>query len=312
MSLVALVAGCLLAAGIVLVTLAVYVTMRGAGLEDGNHEPAGGNADGGTLIEKFIDQLTLPFARQGRATRTAEALSRANLSLRPQEWYLVRVLFPLLVFVLTVLVSTQLPLALLLALAAFFLPTVLLRARRNHRRTDVIKQLPEALQVMSNALQTGASVSQSIAAVAESLPAPIGEEFGRIDRELQLGLSLDDALARIAARIDSRDLAMVVSAIQINREMGGTLATVLESISATMRERIRLKDRIRVLTSQVRLSSRLITLLPIGVAVLLLVIAPSYMAPLFTTVAGFMAIVVGAILVSVAYFVMSRLVDIEI
>ncbi|MDP9326045.1 MAG: type II secretion system F family protein [Candidatus Dormibacteraeota bacterium] len=312
MSPVALVAGGLLATGIVLVTLAVYVTMRGAGLPGGAEAAAGANFDAGTLIEKFIDQVTVPFARQGRATRTAEALSRANLSLRPQEWYLIRILLPLLVFLLTVLVTTQVPVAVLLALAAFFLPSVLLRARRNHRRTDVVKQLPEALQVMSNALQTGASVSQSITAVAESLPAPIGEEFGRIDRELQLGLSLDDALDRIAARIDSRDLGMVVSAIQINRQMGGTLATVLETISGTMRERIRLKDRIRVLTSQVRLSSRLVSLLPIGVAVLLLVIAPSYMAPLFTTVAGFMAIGVGAILVAVAYFVMGRIADIEI
>ena len=316
MSAAALVAGGLLAGGIVLVAFALYLSAsRPAAAAADDPEADGGAGPGfdtGTLIENIIDQLTAPLARQGRATRTNEALTRANLDLRAQEWYLIRLLVPIVVFLLLVLFQAPLGVAFLLAVGVFFLPGMLLRARRNQRRTHAVRQLPEALQVMSNALETGAAVPQAIRAVAESIPAPMGEEFGRIDRELQLGVSLDDALDRLAERVDSRDMAMVVSAIEINRQMGGTLASVLETISVTIRERVRLKDRIRVLTAQVRISTRLITLLPFGVAAVLLLVAPQYMAPMFTTVIGYLALIVATILVAVGYFVMSRIVDIQI
>lgn len=300
----AILAGVLLGGGVLLVALALYLSLarpvEGAGLS------------ASTVLEDLIDQVTLPLGSQGRATRTAAALSRANINLRPQEWYVIRLLVPVVVFLVAEVIQPLLGVSILLAIGAFFLPGVLLRVRRNQRRTELQKQLPEALQVMSNALETGASVLQSIQAVAEGMRPPIGAEFVRIDREIQLGLSLDDTLDRVAVRVDSRDLSMVVSAIEINREMGGSLAEVLDSISGTMRERVRLKERIRVMTAQVRLSSRVITVLPFAVAAFLLLFAPAYMAPLFTHVVGYVAILIAIALAGLAYFIMANITNIEL
>src|SRR5207302_881518 len=118
-----------------------------------------------TVLEDIIDQVTLPLWSQGRATRTAAALSRANVNLRPQEWYAIRILVPAAVLLMAAAIQPIFGVSVLLAVGAFFLPGVLLRVRRNQRRTELQKQLPEALQVMSNALETGASVLQSIQAV---------------------------------------------------------------------------------------------------------------------------------------------------
>lgn len=265
-----------------------------------------------TVLERMIDRLTAPLARRGRATRTAEALSRANIHLRAQEWYAFRLMLPVLAFLIAVLLGAPLIGGIVVAGIVYAVPGLVLRSRRNHRRTDVVRQLPEALQIISNALQTGASVPQAIRAVADVMPEPMGDEFVKLDRDMQLGIPLDQALDRAVARIDSRDMAMVVSAIQVNRQMGGSLATVLETISETIRERQKLKDRVRVLTSQVRVSTRIVTVLPFGVAVVLFLAAPSYMGLMFSSVIGYVVVVAGLILVSIAYLVMGRIVDIEI
>jgi tight adherence protein B len=265
-----------------------------------------------TVLETLIDRLTAPFARRGRATRTAESLARAHLDLRPQEWYAIRAGFPAAVFLVLALVQPFLGLALLLAVVAYFIPAMALTAVRKRRHAEAVGQLPEALSLMARALHGGAAVAQAIQGVSEAIPTLIGEEFARVGREVELGVPMEKALDRMATRLDSPDFAMVVTAIQINRQMGGSLAEVLESVTETMRDRVRLRERVRVLTAQVRTSSRILTVLPFAVGLILLVVAYPYMQPILTTAAGYVVIAISLMLMVLAYFFLGRIADIEV
>jgi tight adherence protein B len=300
----AVIAAILLGGGVLMVAVALYLSVA---------RPAGeATVTASTLLEDIIDQLTAPLGRQGRATRTAEALSRANIDLRPQEWYAIRIAVPVVTFIVLSVIQPFFGVAVLGAVLAFFAPGLVLRSRRNHRRQELLRQLPETLQIMASSLEAGGTVLEAIQAVGNGLRPPMGLEFSRVDREVKLGIPLDEALDRVVARVDSRDLAMVVSAIQINRQMGGSLAAVLDTVSGTMRARARLKDRVRVLTAQVRLSTRVISVIPFALAAILLLIAPRYMAPLFTTTIGYAAISLGFVMAAIAYFVMANIANIEI
>ena len=266
----------------------------------------------GTAAERLIDRLTAPLVAGGRASRTAEALLRADVNLRPQEWYAFRVLLPLLVALLTFLFNGVLAIAVAIGLLTYLVPGLLLRARRHSRRSALVQQLPEAMVVMANSLDSGSTVLQAVEAVAETTAPPIRDEFVRVAREVALGVPVDTALGHIASRFESKDFAILVSAVQLNQRMGGSLSEVLVRIEETMRERVKLIDRVRVLTAQSRASAYIVSALPFGVAVLLMVIAPNYMSPLFTHPLGYLAIVAALVLFAIAWVVMGRITRIDL
>jgi tight adherence protein B len=266
----------------------------------------------GTRIERLIDQVTAPMVAGGRATKTADALVRADINLRPQEWYALRITLPVLAALWVYLLNAILPIAIAIGLLTYLVPGLLLRARRHSLRAALVRQLPESLVIMTNSLDSGSTVLQALEVVAETMTSPIGDEFTRVVREVNLGVPVDVALGHIASRFESKDFAIVVSAVQLNRQMGGSLAQVLSSIIETLRERVKLVDRVRVLTAQSRASAYIVSGLPFGVAVLLLILAPGYMAPMFSSVFGYLAIVVALFLFSLAWVVMGRITDIEL
>ena len=301
-------AGILVGVGLLVITLGLAARMAPQGelLVEGELEELG------TVFERFIDQVTAPLVAGGRASRTAEALLRADINLRPQEWYAFRVTLPLLAGLFVYLLNNILPIAIAIGLITFFLPGLLLRARRHSRRAALVRQLPEALMIIANSLESGASVQQSLQVVAETVAPPLGDEFARVVREVQLGVPVEEALGHVASRFESRDFAIVVSAVQLNRQMGGSLAHVMRSITETMRDRVRLIDRVRVLTAQSRASAYIVSALPFGVAVLLMIIAPNYMSPLFGNPIGYVAIVLALVLFAIAWVVMGRITRIEL
>ena len=302
-------AALLVGVGLMVVTLGLAARFApaadAAALEDGLE-------DVGTAVERLIDQLTAPLVAGGRASKTAEALIRADVNLRPQEWYAFRVLLPLLVGLLVFLFNGVLPIAIAIAVLTYFIPGLLLRTRRHSRRSALVRQLPEAMVIMANSLESGSTVLQAIEAVAETTAPPISDEFSRVAREVTLGIAVDEALGHIASRFESKDFAIVVSAVQLNRQMGGSLAAVLNRVQETMRERVKLLDRVRVLTAQSRASAYIVSALPFGVAILLMIIAPSYMSPLFTNALGYLAILAALVLFAIAWAVMGRITRVDI
>ncbi len=171
------------------------------------------------------------------------------------------------------------------------------------------------LNLMVNGLRAGYSTMQAMEAVSKELPPPICDEFRRVVQEMQLGIPMEQALDNLLRRIPSEDLDLVITAINVQREVGGNLAEIMDTISYTIRERVRIKGEIRVLTAQVLYSGRFLSLLPLIVIGILYVMNRSYMMEFFLPEnfpCGYIALGVALALIVSGYFAMNKLADIEV
>ncbi len=183
-------------------------------------------------------------------------------------------------------------------------------------------QLGDTLNLWVNALRSGHSVLMAMETIATELPPPVSREFERVVQEIRLGLSMEQALDNMYKRVPSEDLDLVITAVNIQREVGGNLAEVLDNISFTIRERVRIKGEVRTLTAQGRVSGWVISLLPIGLGLLLNVINPGYVGLLVkrqnpwvwpnVVPCGWVMLGVGAIMIASGAFAISKIVDIEV
>lgn len=192
-------------------------------------------------------------------------------------------------------------------------PLIYLRSQQGKRLTKFSSQLPDMLNLMVNGLRAGYSTMQAMEAISKEMPPPICDEFRRVVQEMQLGIPMDKALDNLIRRIPSEDLDFVITAINVQREVGGPLAEILDTIAFTIRERIRIKGEIRVMTSQVVMSGRILSAVPFVVFVLLWFINQDYMGEFFKDLyCGGSSLVVGMIMIAIGYFVMMKIADIEV
>ncbi len=200
------------------------------------------------------------------------------------------------------------------AIVGFFLPGFYVRQQQTKRLNKFNDQLSDMLNLMVNGLRAGYSTMQALEAVSKELPSPISDEFRRVVQEMQIGIPMETALANLLRRIPSDDLDFVVTSIKVQREVGGNLAEILDSISFTIRERVRIKGEIRVLTSQVRASGTLLALIPIFLTLVLYFLNPKYLMSFMD--AGLpCAIGVGILVVCLiggGYLAMMKIADIQV
>lgn len=168
-----------------------------------------------------------------------------------------------------------------LGLVGFFLPSSAIRYYRKRRIQKFNTQLVEALQQMSNALKAGLTFAQAIEAISRESSPPLQQEFGLFVKESKLGVSLDDALMNMAKRVGSDDLELVATSTNIARSLGGNMAEMFETISATIRERFRLEGKIDALTSQGRMQGWIVASMPVALGMVLNYMRPDLMQPMF-------------------------------
>src|SRR6202047_3425805 len=195
---------------------------------------------------------------------------------------------------------------------AWILSGLFLRLRQGRRSRRFNSQLGDTLTLMSNALKAGHSFAQALSTVAKNANPPIAEEFGRATREIALGISVDDALNHMVKRNKSDDFDLMVTAVQIQRVVGGNLAEILDTIAYTIRERVRIQGEIRTLTAQARASGIIITLLPIALAGFLALISPTYITPLFHEWLGYVLIGMGLVSIAIGYGIISKITNIQV
>ena len=238
-------------------------------------------------------------------------LARANLKLRVAEYYYIRIGLALtLGLVLGVLRD---PLSGVVgAFLGYMLPRFYVGRRIGGRLSAFNKQLADTITLLSNSLRAGSSFLQSIELVSRETPAPMGEEMGRVVREVNLGLGMEEALSNLVRRIRSDDLDLMVTAIGVQQQVGGNLAEILDTIAFTIRERVRIKGEINTLTAQGRMSGYLVAFLPIGIAVALNFINPSFMQPLFTQTLGQILLGAGGVMMVIGFIAIQKIVDIKV
>jgi tight adherence protein B len=197
----------------------------------------------------------------------------------------------------------------------FFAPILYLKRQQGRRLIKFDNQLADMLSLMVNGLRAGYSTMQAMEAVSRELPPPISDEFRRLVQEMQLGIAMDTSLDNLTRRIPSKDLDLVVTAMNVQREVGGNLAEILDTISHTIRERVRVRGEIRVLTSQVMMSGRVLAIMPIGVIIIMYFLNRQYMMRFFnpaTRMYGIPALIIGAFMIIMGYFFMTRIANIEV
>ncbi len=248
--------------------------------------------------------------------RVATKLAQADLKLRASEYLALMVIMAFGVgFVAWFFGGKSTPSAIMGVLGGLMLPRFYVSRQQGQRLQKFNDQLPDMLNLVVNGLRAGYSTMQALEAVSQELPAPISSEFRRVVQEMQLALSMEDALENLHRRIPSEDLDLIITAINVQREVGGNLAEILDTISYTIRERIRLKGEIKVLVSQVIYSGRFLSMLPFLIGILLWFINQSYMMKFFeegNRLCGGVMIGIATALVGMGYFAMMKMADIEI
>lgn len=190
-------------------------------------------------------------------------------------------------------------------------PVLFLNIRKKKRRNELDGQLVEAISVLCNALRAGHSFQQAMSSIAEEMSGPISEEFGRVFRETQRGMTMQDSMERMIERVGSDDLEMLCTAILIQREIGGNLAEVLENIAGTVQSRLTLKAEIKTRTASGRLSGYLVGALPIILLIAINVINPDYGGLLFSTQLGHIMLIIGAVMEVIGFIVIQKIVKIK-
>ena len=255
----------------------------------------------------------------------AREIARADLHLKVSEYLMIwagtTVGVPLLMIVFSLgLPALGSPILLLVgALIGFLLPRFWLGRRKSGRLGAFNKQLPDTVTLIANALRAGSSFLQAIELVVRESRPPISTEFGRVIREVNLGLAFDVALENMVRRVRSDDLELMATAISIQHTVGGNLAEILDSIAYTIRERVRIQGEIRTLTAQQRLSGYVVGFLPIGLAGFLFIAAPGFMQPMFDNrvsigglPGGVIILMVGGFAMFMGFMFIRKIVDIEV
>ena len=174
------------------------------------------------------------------------------------------------------------------------------------------EQLTDALGTMSNALRAGFSISQAFESVAESDMHPISDEFALLLQQMRVGMSFDDALASLDKRIGSDDLTLVVTAIDIARKTGGNLTEIFDSISDTIRARMRIERKVRTLTAQGRLQGIIVSLMPFFLCGVMTVMKPGMMIPFLTSINGIVCLAGASVMVMIGWIIISKIVTLKV
>lgn len=254
---------------------------------------------------KFLD---------GYKKRIQADLARAHLLLKAEEFLVFEVILFSLFFLLTILIkgTRSWILAIIFGIAGWILPSFLLKNRIKKRMKLLNEQLGDAITMMSNSLKAGYSFLQAVDIVAEEMTGPVSEEFAIFSKEVSLGLNTEKALENLSARVRSEDLDLAVTAVMIQRQVGGNLAEVLDKITETIRDRVRIKGELKAVTAQGRTSGLVISLLPVVLCLIIYMINPAQMSLLFTRPLGIIMVAVAAVMELTGIMLIRRIVRIEI
>lgn len=270
-----------------------------------------GRANAG--IYQRIDRAV---TRRGGGARWARDLARADLKVTVGEFYVAEVALTSVgaLVGLAMPIGGRFLLAAVLALGGWFAPRIYVQSKKNGRLRAFNAQLADTIGLLSSALRSGYSLLQAMELVAREGPPPISGEFERVVREVGLGLSPEEALGNLVRRMQSDDLELMVTAINVQREVGGNLAEVLDTIASTIRERVKLKGEIRVLTAQQQYSGYIVGLLPVALSLILFIINPTYMVGVFqkTHWCGYVMFGCSGAMILAGFLAIQRIVDIKV
>ena len=257
-----------------------------------------------------------PFAKLLGNSRGVESaaleLDRADIPLRVGEYMALRFAVAAAFLLLTFMMTKMVYLALPMGLVGYFVPRWYVRSRRKSRQAKMNGQMVEMLGLVANSLRSGYGLLQGFEFASRQLAPPLGVEIKRMLQETSLGVNADVALQNLGERVTSSDMEMVITAISIQRSVGGNLAQLLDGVSYTMRERERIRGDIKTLTSQQRMTGIVIGALPLFLGLLFYAINPGYMSLLFTETMGKVMLVIAVGLEALGVFTIKAMLALDV
>jgi len=262
-----------------------------------------------------VPVLDIFLARRERAAQLALELERAGLRVPVAHFVAIRLFLVVVALLLGIIVGGG-PLGLLAGvmggIVGYMAPAFYLRFLQSRRLRKIEKQLPEALSIMSNALRAGFGFFQAMEAAARRLPPPLGPELARTLQDANLGASVEDALRGLVERCRSYDLELVVTAVLVQREVGGNLSEILDNTAQTIRERERIRGEIRTITTMQRWEGNVAALVPVALAAILLLANRQYIGVMLEEPIGRVLLVLAGIWQIIGIIIMRRIVSIEV
>ncbi len=282
------------------------------GLVTSTSGAAAEKAERKTILGDFVNQM-------GEGTDLFDGISknlaRADIKLRPAEYLGVIVIAAIGGSVVGLILGRSVIFAMMVGVFGAFAPQIFVKRAQAKRLRQFDDQLGDMINLMVNGLRAGFSTLQAMEAVSRELPAPICDEFRRVVQEMQLGIAMEEALDHLLRRINSDDLDLVITAMNVQREVGGNLAEIMDVISFTIRERVRIKGEISALTAQGRATAWVISLLPVVLVLLLFLLNREYIMQFFnpeTRGCGIPLISLAAIMVLSGFWAVQKIVAIDI
>jgi tight adherence protein B len=290
-------------AGLLIVGLLLFPRQRVSKARLGINKPRN-VSDLGKRTMSAVEEV---LERHGKRAELATALSVADISAQPGAFVAMVALVALVAGLLGLLIGGPV-VALIVAVVVCFTVRFYVRRKKAKRQTAFADQLPDVLQLITTALRSGYGITQALESVAEEAEEPARSEFAHVLVESRLGRDLSEALHALARRIESADLEWVVSAIDINRDTGGNLSEILNTVSVTIRERQRMARHVRTLTAEGRLSARILTVLPLAICLWQWLVNPDNFALLLSGV-GLAALIVAGIFMTLGSIWVRRIVN---
>ena len=264
------------------------------------------------VLRRAIEVTANLAERRGVLGSLERSLRSADIPMRPAE-----VLFAYGVTAVVVPLASLLllrsPMLVLLSLFVFVaLPPLALKIIVRGRRKKFVAQLPDTLTTLAGSLRAGRSLGQALEALAREMAAPMGRELRKVVAEVRLGRPLNEALDDAVDRVASPDFRWAVLAIQIQAEVGGNLAELLNRVADTMRSRSRLRGEVRALTAEGRASAGMLVVMPPALGAVMYAVNPDYMSPMFTRTAGHIMLGISAVMIGIGFLWMKKVVTIDV
>lgn len=244
--------------------------------------------------------------------RTRIALVRADIPLTGYEFNIGRLLVAILVMVISLLVTKSFLWGVLATILIWLASGAYLNSLKNKRLKLFGGQLGDALTLFANSLRAGFSFLQAVSSVAREMPEPVSKEFTKLMKEMSLGLPMEKAMSNLLIRVPLDDLELLIMAILIQKEVGGNLAEIIDTIATTIRERITIKLEIKALTAQGKLSGVVVGLLPLFLGLVMFAFNPSYVMILFVEPIGQALIALGLMNMVIGIAIINKIVKIEV
>ena len=267
------------------------------------------------LAERFMDLLhsggkLLSNIRHARGLDFK--MQKAGIPLLGTEFLILLGVSAVLAATIAFIVTKKLFAAILVAVVVAVAEWVYVLLKISRREAAFTNQLGDCLMMVANAMRAGFSFLQAMELIAKEMEPPMSDEFKHVMRDISLGASIERALDDMDKRVGSPDFSLVVTAVLIQQQVGGDLAHILDTISDTIQDRIRMRREVHTLTAQGRASGWVLAILPFAMGAFISLVNPSYMEPLFNERMGQIAIGGAVVMVIIGFFVIQRIVDIDV